>query len=171
MLLLSDRQPISNKCLLVKEMIGDSLVDLFLLTCLSGVCALLCVCLDETVKDGERRRRESVLTGRWSLSSSPEVFHFTPHYTRLFSSACCLSFTALQHPLPLLRLPLFLSSLHDCLLCWLHVKCQVQSPLTGPLWRVRGCKTSKVMSPARSLPLPPLFSVLLLSAVVKLMLV
>ncbi|KAI9530963.1 hypothetical protein NQZ68_000454 [Dissostichus eleginoides] len=68
-----DRQPISNKCLLVKEMIGDSLVDLFLLTCLSGVCALLCVCLDETVKDGERRRRESVLTGQWSLSSSPEA--------------------------------------------------------------------------------------------------
>lgn len=69
------------------------------------------------------------------------------------------------HPLPL-SLPFSfscshscsLSSLHACLLCWLHVKCQVQSQLTDPLWRVRGCKTSKVMSPARSLPfshIPP----------------
>lgn len=100
-----------------------------------------------------------MLTGRWSLSLSPEVFHFTPHYTRLFPSACCLSLTALLHPLPL-SLPLSFScshtssfsSLHACLLCWLHVKCQVQSQLTDPLWHVCGCKTSKVMSP----PLPPI---------------
>lgn len=39
-----------------------------------------------------------------------------------------------------------LSSFHACLLCWLHVKCQVRSQLTDPLWHVRWCKTSKVMS-------------------------
>ncbi len=76
-------------------------------------------------------------TGRWSLSLSPEVFHFTPHYTRLFPSACCLSFTELSHPFPLFAVLLLLklSSLHACLLCWLHVKCQVQSQLTDPLCR------------------------------------
>lgn len=156
-----DWRAISNKCQLVKEMNEDSLVDLSLDP--SAVFALLRLCpnewLNETVKDGERERDSktrscAVLTGRWSPSLSPEVFHFTLHYTRLFPSARCLSVTALQHPLPLaLLFPIhcspsrFLSSLHACLLCWLRVKCQVQSRLTGPLWRVRGCKTSKVMSP------------------------
>lgn len=63
------------------------------------VCVHLRECALHTAKASEKEMRGcSVPTGRWSLSLSLEVFHFTPHYTRLFPSACCLSFTALQHP-------------------------------------------------------------------------
>lgn len=60
-----------------------------------------------------------------------------------------------------------LSSFHACLLCWLHVKCQVRSQLTDPLWHVRWCKTSKVMSSLPPASLPPSPG---LSAMVRLLL-
>lgn len=115
----------------------------------------MCVCTSEcalhSAKASEKEMRGcSVPTGRWSLSLSLEVFHFTTHYTCLFLSACCLSFTVLQHPHHLLSSFCFMLSplltLSLCLPCWRHVKCQVQSQPTDLLWHVCGCKTSKGMS-------------------------
>lgn len=116
------------------------------------VCTSVCVSESQTERDDKKvaweERVSVVLTGRWSLLLSPEVFHFTPHYTRLFPSACH-SLSSNIHSLASFS-SRSLSSLCACLLCWLHVKCQVQSQLTDLLWRVRGCKTSKAMSPAHS---------------------
>lgn len=128
----------------------DCLVNLSLsLWC---VCTSVCVSESQTERDDKKvaweERVSVVLTGRWSLLLSPEVFHFTPHYTRLFPSACH-SLSSNIHSLVSFS-SRSLSSLCACLLCWLHVKCQVQSQLTDLLWRVRGCKTSKAMSPAHS---------------------
>lgn len=63
-------------------------------------------------------------------SHQPVVYHSVLEH--------CLSFSG------------FSLSSHACLLCRLHVQCQVQSQLTDPVWRVRGRKTSKVLSPSLS---------------------
>lgn len=99
-----------------------------------------------------------VLTGRWSLSLSPEDFHFTPHYPRLSPSACCPSLTELQPPGSLSSPPPAsasltspLSSPRSCLLCQLRVECQVQSQLTDGSWHVCvGAKPAKGSVPLRS---------------------
>lgn len=124
---------------------------IFFSRCSMCMCtSVCCLCVHDTLPKLQWERGCSLLTGRWSLSLSLEVFHFTPHYTCLFLSACCLSFTVLQNPhllfsssCAMVSLPLNLSL---CLPCWQHVKCQVQSQLTDLLWHVCVYKTCKVMS-------------------------
>lgn len=156
-------QPISNKCQLVKEINGDPLVDLSLLTWV--VCVHISVCVWMTEWDSKRwREREEDELQCWQadglslcLPRSSTSQPITPASSHQL--VVCHSLRSnISSPF---SCSCSLSSLHACLLCWLHVKCQVQSGLTDPLWRVRGCKTSKVMSPARPLPfshIPPLFS-------------
>lgn len=99
----------------------------------------LCVCV--TNRDSERRRETE---GKTSSADRQVVSRGLPLHTPL------------HPPLPISLLSvillrsniLSLSSLLACVHWWLHVKCRVQSRLTDPLWRARGCKTGKVMSPS-----------------------
>lgn len=108
-------------------------------------CAEWCVCVSESQaesdsKEGKRENVCVVLTGRWSLSLSLEVFHFTPHYTRLIPSACCLSFIELLHPLPLSlpRVSLLTLTLIPLCLSALLAACWVSGAISAD-WSVVAC--------------------------------
>lgn len=140
------------------------------------LCTSVCICIMDWVS---KRWRDSVrlwcvdrqmvsFTVSWGLPLHTPLHLLLP-ISLLSVIHCTLTCTPAWFAI-LISSSHSLSSLHACLLCWLHVKCQVQSQLTDLLWHVCGCKTSKVLSPIASLSATSLLLSPGLSASVKLLL-